>query len=94
MGQGTNPQRIGVTGYADQRPIASNASESGKQQNRRVEVLILPTQVRSGAAKNAVATPASATQKPAAQPKLNKDSVKVAGEQTSTPQPAIPQLNK
>jgi chemotaxis protein MotB len=42
-----SPQRIGVTGYADQRPIASNASDSGRAQNRRVEVLILPNQVRS-----------------------------------------------
>jgi chemotaxis protein MotB len=49
VGQGTNPQRLGVVGYADQRPVASNASESGKQQNRRVEVLILPTTVRGGA---------------------------------------------
>jgi chemotaxis protein MotB len=48
MSQGTNPQRIGVVGYADQRPIASNSSESGKAQNRRVEVLILPTTVRGG----------------------------------------------
>jgi len=44
-----NPQRLAVTGYADQRPIASNASESGKASNRRVEVLILPTTVRNGA---------------------------------------------
>lgn len=46
-GHQVNPQRIGVVGYADQRPVASNATEAGKAQNRRVEVLILPTQVRS-----------------------------------------------
>lgn len=46
VSQKVSPKRIGVTGYADQRPVASNASESGKQQNRRVEVLILPTQVK------------------------------------------------
>lgn len=57
-----NPQRLAVTGYAEQRPIASNASESGKAQNRRVEVLILPTTVRS--------VPVAGQQKP-----LNKDSV-------------------
>jgi chemotaxis protein MotB len=45
--QRVNPQRIAVTGYADQRPVASNMSESGKTQNRRVEVLILPTTVRT-----------------------------------------------
>src|SRR5947207_9501342 len=43
-----NPQRIAVVGYADQRPIASNASAQGQAQNRRVEVLILPTTVRGG----------------------------------------------
>jgi chemotaxis protein MotB len=40
-------QRIGVTGYGDQRPIASNGSLEGKAQNRRVEVMILPSTVRS-----------------------------------------------
>ncbi len=39
---GVADSRIGVTGYADQRPVASNTSPSGRQQNRRVEVLILP----------------------------------------------------
>ena len=64
-----NAQRMGVTGYADQRPIASNASESGKAQNRRVEVLILPTTVRGG---NSTASPAVAAPGKARQ-KFNKD---------------------
>ena len=50
MGHSVNPQRLAVVGYADQRPIASNGSESGKAQNRRVEVLILPTQARTNVA--------------------------------------------
>ena len=53
--QRVNPQRIAVTGYADHRPVASNTSESGKSQNRRVEVLILPTTVRGGSSSPAVA---------------------------------------
>jgi chemotaxis protein MotB len=57
INQGTGAQRIGVVGYADQRPVAANTSESGKAANRRVEVLILPTQVR-GAPTNSVASPA------------------------------------
>ncbi|HVT89887.1 MAG TPA: OmpA family protein [Tepidisphaeraceae bacterium] len=71
MSKGTNPQRIGVVGYADQRPVSSNASESGKAQNRRVEVLILPSQVRGGG--NIASTPAPKTN---ARPRndLNKDS--------------------
>ena len=43
--QRVSPQRIAVTGYADQRPVASNNTDAGRQQNRRVEVLILPTTV-------------------------------------------------
>jgi chemotaxis protein MotB len=52
---GVNSARIGVVGYADQHPIASNASESGKQQNRRVEVLILPSTVHGSAVSPALA---------------------------------------
>src|SRR6476659_5079424 len=44
---GVGSQRLGVVGYADQRPVASNATTSGQAQNRRVEVLILPNTVRS-----------------------------------------------
>jgi chemotaxis protein MotB len=69
MHQNVNPQRIGVTGFADQRPVASNASESGRAQNRRVEVLILPSTVRGGAA---VAGGGSKSA-PAPKAKMNKD---------------------
>ena len=48
--QRVSPQRIGVIGYADQRPVASNANAAGKAQNRRVEVLILPTTVKGSVA--------------------------------------------
>lgn len=78
MSQGTNPQRIGVIGYADQRPIASNASESGRAQNRRVEVLILPTTIRGG----------SYASSPRTQPQLNKDTGGSANVNTN------PALNK
>ena len=47
--QGISTARLAVVGYADQRPAASNAEPTGRQQNRRVEVLILPTQVRNNA---------------------------------------------
>jgi chemotaxis protein MotB len=85
MSQGTNPQRIGVVGYADQRPVASNASESGKAQNRRVEVLILPTTVRSNSnfANSAPKTTGTRKHEP-----LNKDSGGQAGA------PTTPMLNK
>jgi chemotaxis protein MotB len=73
-GHQVNPQRIGVVGYADQRPVASNASEAGKAQNRRVEVLILPTQVRTApVATQAPARPAAGqTTATDTNPALNK----------------------
>lgn len=79
-----NEQRLAVTGYADQRPIASNASESGKEKNRRVEVLILPTTVRS----STFATDTSKSSKPTHQKAaaMNKDAT------ANTPQEKI--LNK
>ena len=62
-----------MLGYASERPIASNASESGKAQNRRVEVLILPSSVRTApVAESAPAAPRRS--RAAATPALNKDS--------------------
>jgi chemotaxis protein MotB len=34
--------RLAMVGYADQRPVASNATEDGRAKNRRVELLIMP----------------------------------------------------
>ncbi len=82
--QKVNPQRIGAVGYADQRPTASNATDKGREANRRVEVLILPTQVRTSAPPVAPATPA--TPKPAG----NKD----AGAVAPAPAPMPPSDNK
>ena len=39
---GIASNRLGVVGYADQHPVASNLTDAGKAQNRRVEILILP----------------------------------------------------
>lgn len=47
MSHGTSPRRLGVAGYADQRPVASNATSEGQARNRRVEVVLLPTTYRS-----------------------------------------------
>jgi outer membrane protein OmpA-like peptidoglycan-associated protein len=41
-GQGLNPERFEVKGYGESQPVASNASARGKQQNRRVEIEIVP----------------------------------------------------
>ena len=64
------PTRIGAVGYAEYRPIASNTSDSGRAQNRRVEVIILPTTVR-GSGGAVTSTPTKAA------PKLNKDTATI-----------------
>jgi len=74
MGHNTSPQRIGVIGYADQRPAADNGSDAGRSKNRRVEVLILPTTVRG----NTVAQTPSATPKAVAPKSVpNKDTATI-----------------
>ncbi len=39
---GVAPDRLSATGYGEYRPVASNASAEGRQNNRRVEIVILP----------------------------------------------------
>jgi outer membrane protein OmpA-like peptidoglycan-associated protein len=41
--QGVDPRRITVQPRGESAPIADNASEAGRAQNRRVEMLIRPT---------------------------------------------------
>jgi outer membrane protein OmpA-like peptidoglycan-associated protein len=40
--RGINPARIATRGYGETMPIASNETEQGRAQNRRVEVKIVP----------------------------------------------------
>ena len=37
-----SPERFGVAGYAEYRPVDSNATEEGRDRNRRVEIVIAP----------------------------------------------------
>ena len=41
---GVNAGRVVATGRGESQPIASNATAEGRAQNRRVEILIRPTQ--------------------------------------------------
>ncbi len=43
ISRGVQSYRISSVGYGETMPIASNASESGRQRNRRVELYIKPT---------------------------------------------------
>ncbi|NNC71694.1 MAG: OmpA family protein [Sphingomonadaceae bacterium] len=42
QGRGVQRQRIATQGFGESQPIASNATAAGKQQNRRVEIRIVP----------------------------------------------------
>ncbi|ADC89567.1 OmpA/MotB domain protein [Thermocrinis albus DSM 14484] len=41
IAKGVSPDRLKASGYADTRPIASNATPEGREQNRRVEIVII-----------------------------------------------------
>jgi chemotaxis protein MotB len=71
---GVSPARLAVMGYADQHPIADNSSTGGRAQNRRVEVLILPTRARSvPQVANTSETPRSSHRSAPVRQDLNKD---------------------
>jgi chemotaxis protein MotB len=39
---GINPERLVASGYSFYKPIASNLTEEGQQQNRRIEIILAP----------------------------------------------------
>ena len=38
----TDPKRLSATGYGEFQPVATNETKEGRQENRRVEIVILP----------------------------------------------------
>lgn len=42
VSQGLNTQRVIAVGYGDTRPLVSNNTAEGRQQNRRVEITLVP----------------------------------------------------
>ena len=45
---GVSPRRMVAAGYGEYRPVADNQALSGRQQNRRVEIVILPKKLTRG----------------------------------------------
>jgi len=39
--KGINPDIISVTGYGDERPVASNDTPAGRQKNQRIEIIVM-----------------------------------------------------
>ncbi len=46
IAQGVSPSRITALGFGEQFPLATNATPEGRQQNRRVEIEIVPIEER------------------------------------------------
>jgi chemotaxis protein MotB len=40
--KGMNPAKLSAAGYGAYQPVAPNASETGRQENRRIEIALLP----------------------------------------------------
>lgn len=45
VGAGIDPTALTAIGYADTRPVSSNAREEGRKRNRRIEIVLTPKQV-------------------------------------------------
>jgi len=66
---GVNPRRLMAAAFGPYRPLASNASKAGKARNRRIEILLLPDEmkiVKGDFPELAEAEPARPAAKPAA----------------------------
>jgi outer membrane protein OmpA-like peptidoglycan-associated protein len=61
---GVNSQMINAVGYGKKRPVASNATPEGRQQNRRVEVVVLNPKSPPSPSPSATPPPAPATPAP------------------------------
>lgn len=48
--QALAPERLSATGYGEYHPVASNETSEGRQENRRVEIVILPKTTKAKAA--------------------------------------------
>jgi chemotaxis protein MotB len=40
--KGMNPARLSAAGYSAYQPVATNATDAGRQENRRIEIILVP----------------------------------------------------
>ena len=46
--RGVSPKRLSATGFGEFHPVATNNTKTGRQRNRRVEIVILPRTTKKG----------------------------------------------
>ena len=63
VGQGVSPDAVNTKGFGESNPVASNATAAGRQQNRRVELVVSGNAIGSnvGAGNGAVGTTTGST---------------------------------
>jgi len=44
--EGINPEKLSAAGYGEYQPVTSNDTAQGRKKNRRVEVIIVPNEVK------------------------------------------------
>ena len=73
QGNHVHPRRMAMVGYAEHRPAASNGTETGRSQNRRVEVLVLPSKLSPSDLAASPAKPAKRSASKSTGNNFNKD---------------------
>lgn len=86
--QGIDLQDLSAVGYAESRPVASNASEHGRKRNRRIEIVLTPKTQEP----EAVDALEPADTAPVADPEPFHVNVPKAEEPRQPEQPAVPAL--
>lgn len=61
--QGLPPEKLSATGYGEYRPVTSNETREGRQQNRRVEIVIVPPVIKQSGKPAPAKAPAQPVQK-------------------------------
>jgi chemotaxis protein MotB len=44
--EGINPEKLSASGYGEYQPVTSNDTPDGRKKNRRVEIIIVPNEVK------------------------------------------------
>ncbi len=78
MDEGIAPARVSIAGYGQYRPVAPNATEDGRKQNRRVDLVVTPTRAAESPDAGEIATPVDPSPEGEAPAEARSDAGKAA----------------